>query len=96
MTADHPPHDTIPKTTMTDLRRYHLAITVEQHVDDDDGRTHFTASEPGVDLEGRGPSGPAAIAAYARRVSTEYGEGHLAPERRPNAQVVAPEEVSDE
>jgi hypothetical protein len=95
MTAETPQFDTIPKTIMTDLQRYHLTLTVEQHVDDT-GRTHFTASEPGVDLEGRGPSGPAAIAAYARRVSVEHGDGHLAPERRPNAQVVAPEEVSEE
>ena len=88
MTAELPPANTLPKATMTDVKLHYLTITLEQTITDDD-RVRWTATEQGVDLTGEGRTAPEAIANYAEVV------GDFEP-RRPNAQVVDPEEVSDE
>ena len=87
MTAEHPPHATLQKATMTDVKRHYLTITLEQSIDDND-RVRWAATEHGVDLKGEGRSAPEAIANYAEVV------GDFDP--RSNARVVEPEEVADE
>ena len=87
MTADHPPANTLPKATMTDIRLHYLTITLEQSIDDND-RVRWTAPEQGVDLTGEGRTAPEAIANYAAVV------GDFEP--RSNARVVESEEVSGE
>ena len=88
MTAEIPPANTLPKATMTDVKIHYLTITLEQTLDDND-HVRWTATEQGVDLTGEGRTAPEAIANYAEVV------GDFEP-RRPNAQVVDPEEVSGE
>ena len=87
MTADHPPANTLPKATMTDVKLRYLTITLEQTITDDD-RVRWTATEQGVDLTGEGRTAPEALANYAAVV------GDFEP--RSNATIVDPEEVSDE
>ena len=80
--------NTLSKATMTDVKIHYLTITLEQTLDDND-RVRWVATEQGVDLTGEGRTAPEAIANYAEVV------GDFEP-RRPNAQGVDPEEVSDE
>lgn len=65
MTAELPPANTLPKATMTDLKRHYLTITLEQTIDDETDRVRWTATEQGVDLEGEGRTAPEALANYA-------------------------------
>ena len=77
MTDEIPHRDTLPYLTMTEIE--HAYLTLEVSHCEDDGRTYYVATERDVALEGRGPTAPAAVAAYARRVSVEAGDGYLAP-----------------
>ena len=87
MSTEHPPHATLPKATMTDVKCHYLTIRLEQSIDDND-RVRWTATEHGVDCKGDGRTAPEALANYAAVV------GEFEP--RTNARVIDPAEVSEE